>query len=395
MWATGWPSDYLDPSVPFFLPVIATALLAPSAPPLQVASHLPRFLAPGGALVVRGWTGRDEHVRLLLGGRRVAVSTSGRLGGFVLRARAPRQGRYAVEVTTPRERKPLGKLVVRPLVLAAAGDVTFGADVASAIATYGAAYPWLSVGALLRSADLATANLEGTVSNRGSPVPNKAFTFRGPPSALDGAARTGGIDVFTVANNHSLDFGPEAFFDTLALTRGAGISVVGGGRNLAAARKPAILTRGGLRVAFLGYSDINPDGFVAGSGTAGTAPADETLIAADVRAARRHAELVVVWFHWGIELDRYPDGRQQALAAAALNAGASVVLGAHPHVLQPIARPASRTLVAWSLGNFVFPPHSTGTDQTGVLQISLDARGVRGYSFRAARIVGVQPRLSG
>lgn len=94
----------------------------------------------------------------------------------------------------------------------------------------------------------------------------------------------------------------------------------------------------------------------------------------------------------GIELASLPEGRQEELAAASLNAGAAVVLGAHPHVLQPIARPAAHRLVAWSLGNFVFPPHSPGTENTGVLLIRLDARGVRGYSFRSA-IAGVQPRL--
>ncbi len=164
-------------------------------------------------MVVRGWAGRDERIGLFVGGRRVATTTSGRLGGFVLRTRAPSSGRYPVAVASPEERRNVGTLVSRPLVLAAAGDVAFGTDVASAIAANGPAYPWSSVGPLLRSADLATANLEGTVSTRGSPVSNKPFTFRGPPSALDAAAESGGIDVFTVANNHSLDFGREAFFD--------------------------------------------------------------------------------------------------------------------------------------------------------------------------------------
>lgn len=378
--------------------LLAAALIAAGPgvtahPPLRVISPLPGYLAPGATLVVRGWTGRALGVRLLLDGRNVAATTSGRLGGFALRGTAPRPGRYAVVVTAPGERRKVGTLVVRPLVLAAAGDVTFGDAVATAIASRGPRYPWLSVASTLRGADLATANLECTVSTRGFPVPNKPFTFRGPPSAIEAAAEFAGLDVLSVANNHSLDYGRSAFFDTLALVRAAGIASVGGGRNLAAARRPAILSAGGLRLAFLGYSDINPPGFTAGSSWPGTAAADPAIIAADVRAARRRADLIVVWFHWGIELDRYPDGRQQELAAAALNAGATVVLGAHPHVLQPIVRPARGRLVAWSLGNFVFPPHSPGTDRTGVLLIRLGAAGVRGHLFRPARIAGVQPRF--
>ena len=373
--------------------LIAAGPAAGARPPLQVVSALPRFLAPGATLVVRGWTGRAFGVRLVLGGQAVDTTTSGRLGGFTLRVTASRPGRYVVAVAAPGERRQVGTLVVRPLVLAAAGDVNLGDAVAAAIASYGPRYPWLSVAPVLRGADLATANLECAVSSRGLPVPNKPFTFRGPPSALEAAADFAGLDVLSLANNHSLDYGRPAFFDTLALVRAAGIASVGGGQSLAAARRPAILSAGGLRLAFLGYSDINPPGFTAGSSWPGTAPADTEAVATDVRAARRRADLVVVWFHWGIELDRYPGGRQQELAAAALNAGATVVLGAHPHVLQPIVRPAPGRIVAWSLGNFVFPPHSPGTDRTGVLLIKLGASGVRGHLFRPARIVGVQPRL--
>lgn len=350
--------------------LIAASPTAAARPPLQVVSPLPRFLAPGATLAVRGWTGRALRVRLLLGRRTVDATTSGRLGGFTLRVTAPRPGRHAVAVTAPGERRKVGTLVVRPLVLAAAGDVTFGDAVAAAIAAHGPRYPWLSVAPVLRGAVLATANLECTVSTRGLPVPNKPFTFRGPPSALDAAADFAGLDVLSLANNHSLDYGREAFFDTLALVRAAGIASVGGGRDLATARRPAILSAGGLRLAFLGYSDINPPGFTAGPSWPGTALADPAAIATDVRMARRRADLVVVWFHWGIELNRYPDGRQQELAAVALNTGATVVLGAHPHVLQPIVRPTRGRLVAWSLGNFVFPPHSPGTDRTGVLLVS-------------------------
>jgi hypothetical protein len=381
------------------LPVLATALMClggagagATPPPLAVDSSLPAWLVPGARLVVRGWAGRDERVALRVDGRTVVARRAGRLGAFALAVRLGRLGPHALILQGEGRMRPLGTVRIRPLTLAAAGDVTFGDGVAEAIAAYGPDHPWASVGPLLRSADLATANLEGTVSTRGAPVA-KAFTFRGPPAAVRSAAVAGGIDVLTLANNHSLDFGPAAFFDTLALAHQAGIATVGGGANLWAARRPAILERGGLRVAFLGYSDVDPDGYAAGASRPGTAPADPRQIDWDVRASRRLADVVVVWFHWGVELDRYPGGRQQELAAASFAAGADVVLGAHPHVLQPIARPSPRRLVAWSLGNFVFSPHSPGTDRTGILLLSLDARGVRGYSFRGAAIVGVQPRI--
>ena len=119
---------------------------------------------------------------------------------------------------------------------------------------------------------------------------------------------------------------------------------------------------------------MNPLGFPAESSSPGTARADLSAIDADVRAARRHAEVVVCFFHRGTELHAAPEARQQQFAAACLQAGAQVVLGAHPHVFGSIIRPGPRMLVAWTLGNFVFP--SSGlTARTGILQPHLDARG--------------------
>jgi len=174
--------------------------------------------------------------------------------------------------------------------------------------------------------------------------------------------------------------------------RAAGIKTIGAGVNETVAMRPAFVEVGGLRIAFLGFSDINPAGFSATSTTPGTARADPEAIARTVRAARRHAELVVCFIHWGVELHGEPDSRQGQLASACIGAGAQVVLGAHPHVLGPVLRPTSGTLVAWSLGNFVFP--STGvTARTAVLQVRIDARGVRGYRLLPAEIDGFRPRL--
>ncbi|MGH3113569.1 MAG: CapA family protein, partial [Gaiellaceae bacterium] len=262
----------------------------------------------------------------------------------------------------------------------------------TAIARHGPRWPWRSVAPALRAADLALANLEGAVSTRGTPAPGKLYTFRGPPSALRAAASFAGLDLVSLANNHSLDYGRTAFLDTIANARRFGLRTVGGGSSLTTARRPAIVKRGGLRVAFLGFSDVRPLGFDAGAGRPGTVPAFPEIVRADVRAATRRADVVVAYFHWGVERTTVPTWRQRDLGQTALDAGATVVLGAHPHVLQPVER-RGRRLIAWSLGNFVFAAHSPNTTRTGILRIRLGARGVVGTSFRRARIAWVQPRL--
>ena len=134
-----------------------------------------------------------------------------------------------------------------------------------------------------------------------------------------------GFDVLTLANNHTVDFGRDALLDTVKAVHAAGIQTIGAGATDLQARRPAIVEAGGLRVAFLGYSDVNPYGFNATSTSPGTAKADVDAITADVHAALRRADVAVCFFHWGTELHPEPDSRQQQFAAACLNAGAKVV----------------------------------------------------------------------
>jgi poly-gamma-glutamate synthesis protein (capsule biosynthesis protein) len=245
----------------------------------------------------------------------------------------------------------------------------------------------------LRRADVTTANLEGAVASAGVPVPGKEFHFEGPAALLNGARTYAGLDLVTLANNHVLDYGAAGLRATLVTARAAGIATVGAGGTIGAARRPAFIRAGGLTVAFLGYSDVNPYGFVASAGSPGTARADTSAIAADVRAARRKADLVVCWFHWGSEGQPSPNGRQQVFAAAALNAGATLVLGAHPHVLGRVVRPTRTSLVAWTLGNFVFPAASPATSRTAILLVALTSRGVSGFRLVPA-VSGVRPLLA-
>ena len=377
---------------------VAFAQEAPPAP--TVTSTLPLWRAPGGVLVVRGTVAPGEAVTLFVG-IRSPTTTADDSGAFRFRIRVPRvPGRYevAVEVArVPVVRLELGRFRVRPARIAAVGDVNLGDRPGLAIATYGARYPWLSVAPVLRAADVAIVNLECAISTRGYPIPGKQYTFRGAPSSLREMARYAGVDIVTVANNHALDYGRLAFADTLANAHLFGMKTVGGGRNLDVARRPAVYRLGGIRIGFLGYSDVRPPGFDAGPSTSGTAPAFSSYVSHDVaRAKRLGIDVVVVYFHWGIERTFTPTARQRSLASIALRAGASVVLGAHPHVLQPIERPRPRGLVAWSLGNFVFGANSPGTERTGILRLGVGLGGVLSHPFRRAHIggtFGIQPIL--
>ena len=342
---------------------------------------------------LKGFAAPGEPVTLRVNGRVVDTAVSGRLGRFQVNFTTGKPGRYRLRVSADDRVSAVATLRVRPVVLEAVGDITFGEQVGPALGAYGDAYPWRSVAPTLRRADITIGNLETAVSERGI-ASTKKYTFRGPPSALKPVHALAGFDVLTLANNHSGDFGRDALLDTVNAVHAAGMLSIGAGATSYRARRPAIVVEGGLRVAFLGYSDVNPLGFSATETSPGTAKADPATVAADVRAARRRADAVVCFFHWGTELHADPDERQGLLADACLRGGASVVLGAHPHVFGPISRPTPHTLVAWTLGNFVFP--SSGiTARTGILRVELGAGGVSGYRALPVEIDGFRPRPAG
>jgi poly-gamma-glutamate capsule biosynthesis protein CapA/YwtB (metallophosphatase superfamily) len=358
---------------------------------LRVVGKVGGWRAPGVPAHVSGWATPDATVQLLAGSRVVATTTAGPRGGFHLQFATLLPGRYPLAVNSGGEQARAGLLHVRPVRLAAVGDITFGESVGPTIARLGAAYPWTGVARMLRSADVTTGNLETSVSDRGSPAV-KQYVFRGRAAWLRPVHSLAGFDVLTLANNHAVDYGRAALLDTTHAVRAAGMQPIDAGANASAARRPAFVTEGGLRIAFLGYSDINPPGFSAAPGAAGTARADPAAIAADVHAALRRADVAVCFFHWGVELHAQPDARQQQLAAACLRAGASLVLSAHPHVFGPVSRPSRHTLVAWTLGNFVFPS-SGATARTGILHVLLGRDGVEGNWTTPVRISGFRPQI--
>ena len=277
-------------------------------------------------------------------------------------------GRAATTKKTAARQTPHGtptkpKPAVTSVSIVAGGDLMADQGVASFIQTYGANAVLAGVEPLLSHADLAFVNLESPLSDKGTRQAWKDVTFEGDPRMAPALA-SAGVDVVTMANNHAMDYGAAALLDTISRLKRVHVAVVGAGVSATAALAPAIIERHGIKVAFLGYSDVLPAGYVAGSGP-GIAPArsDMTKVIDDIRAAKAKADFVVVAFHWGVEYDQTPNPDQVAEGHAAIDAGADLVMASHPHVLEGVEA-YHGGLIAYSLGDFVFEHSSRETGET-------------------------------
>lgn len=238
----------------------------------------------------------------------------------------------------------------RVVTIAAVGDIMLARNITTLMDQHGAFYPFERVAGLLQNAGLTIANMEGTFTERGVAA-DKLYTFRTPPRFAAGLAQAG-IDIVSLGNNHAADFGREGIEDTTAALDGAGVQHAGAGLDETAARRPVFVEAQGLRIAFLSSTDVMENTF-AGPDTPGVALATVATIDADVRAARAQADVVIMALHSGVEYTDAPQPGQQRLARAAIDAGALLVLGSHPHALQGWER-YHGGLIAYSLGNFVF-----------------------------------------
>ncbi len=254
------------------------------------------------------------------------------------------------------------------ITLAFAGDVNFAKRTARLLRHPAAAFGPIS--SVLGSADLTMVNLETAVTSRGTPQP-KQFHFRTTGKAFT-AVRAAGIDLVTMANNHVLDYGQTGLADTLAAAKAARFPYVGIGRNARAAWAPYLTTINGVRIAIIGVSQVAElaSSWVATRhrpGEANSINTPRTLAA--VRAAKRRADVVIVFMHWGTEGQACPDANQLALAPRLAAAGASIIIGAHAHILQGSGW-LGHTFVAYGMGNFLWWEHSYST-ATGVLKLTL------------------------
>jgi gamma-polyglutamate biosynthesis protein CapA len=227
-------------------------------------------------------------------------------------------------------------------------------------------FPFHLIADTLRTADLRYGNLECPVSDRGRNL-HHLYSFRADPRVIEGL-KAAGFNVVSQANNHAYDWGPEALLDTLQRLRAAGIQPVGAGQNILAAHYPLLVRVGGLRIAFLAYVNIDPKEAAAGVDRPGVAWLDPAQALADIRFARPLADLIVVCPHWGVEYALQPTREQVELAHQMIDAGADMIVGSHPHVVQPLENYHDHW-IAYSLGNFVFDQQDSATHRGLMLRV--------------------------
>lgn len=349
-------------------------LEAEGAPALIHQQRLsPPFASGTQVPALTGW----QHVYSSVLGRELVYGCALRQG----QAAALEAGPAPVSVPVPEPLSPAA--AIGPAVtLAFVGDVMLADGPGRVIAR--GRDPFAHVAERLRRADVRIANLECVVATGGRAL-DKPWTFRAHPRVLPVLQRH--VDVVSLANNHSGDFGREAFTEMLGLLERAGLPQVGGGRNLREAHRAHLIERQGVKIALLAYNGFFPRHFEAGVDHAGVAWSEEEQVLDGIRRARSElgADVVIPFMHWGTEGEGRANAQQRELARRMIEAGADAVVGAHPHVVQDTEVHRGKPIV-YSLGNFVFDGFDSLDARTGwMLFMTVGREGVRRWHVEAVR----------
>lgn len=250
----------------------------------------------------------------------------------------------------------------KPLVLAFTGDILPSYQLDPYQENYGWTYPFTLIYKRLQNYDILCGNLECPIAGFGTAVKNKRFYFKADPAA-GAALKWAGFDLLSLANNHTLDFGDTAFLQTMEILRANGLAQVGGGKDLTEATRMTVIQARNMKVGYLAYNMIPPDYYAATGTTPGVSFLNKDILRKAILENMVKVDILVVIMHWGIEYQYAPTAEQKELGRYAIDWGADMVVGHHPHVVQPLEIYKGKP-IAYSLGNFVFgtygdPPNNT------------------------------------
>ncbi|KKQ68291.1 MAG: hypothetical protein A3F95_00480 [Candidatus Nealsonbacteria bacterium RIFCSPLOWO2_12_FULL_39_31] len=252
------------------------------------------------------------------------------------------------------------------ITIFAVGDIMLDRGVEYAVEKQGNGdfrFPFLKIADYLKKADILFGNLESVISNKGEKV-GSVYSFRADPKAIEGLLFAG-FDILSVANNHIFDYGRLAMEDGLKRLKNVGIGYIGAGFNEEEVRSGIIKEIKGVKICFLAYNNKGSEYWQAGENSSGISWLDDK-ITKDVRTAKEKSDLVIVSMHFGEEYQNKQNGEQEYFAKLAIDSGADLVLGHHPHVIQPVEK-YKQGWIAHSLGNFIFDQNFSEETMEGIL----------------------------
>lgn len=242
------------------------------------------------------------------------------------------------------------------LTLLIVGDIMLGEDFIRFKQEHAVSYeyPFEKTKEIFKSADIAFGNLECTLSKSGT-LREKGPNLYSPPESIN-ALKYLNFSIVSLGNNHINDFGEGGIIETTKILKDNNILFFGAGRDLNGASKEAIIERNGLKISFLGYTtdEEHVKSIIAGPNTAGCVFYDFEKIKEDIEGVRNKSDIICISLHWGYEHYTYPSPEQIELAHKIIDAGAQIIIGHHPHVIQGFER-YNKGLIFYSLGNFFFP----------------------------------------
>lgn len=246
-------------------------------------------------------------------------------------------------------------------------------------------WPFKKIAGKFSRADIAIVNLESPFTySKNHLVNTGSFSFNADPKAVDGL-RFAGIDLVALANNHFGNQGKKGMSDTFSVLQESGVAFVGGGKNIEEAHQPAIIEKNGIVFSFLNYG-YPEDLYVAGTSTPGIAAMDIERMKTDVAASKKISDVTIVIMHAGIEYVSSPNRQQTEFARQAIDSGADLVVGHHPHWVQTTEIYQGKPIL-YSLGNLVFDQMwSTETRQGALAEVSFRSKEIRSIKIIPLRI---------
>ncbi len=256
----------------------------------------------------------------------------------------------------------------REVVILGSGDTMMGSWAEEIISDSGYAYPFQRLQNEISGADIFFTNLEAPFGTTGAAF-DKRFTFRVKP-ALVNVLLQGGVNLVSLANNHTMDYGADCLRETIEVLKKNNIKYAGAGFNLKEARKSTIIEVKGKRIGFFSYSLTFPEEFWATDTSAGACFPYESFVFADVEALKQTVDFVIVACHWGAELKEQPKPYQIKFGHRLIDSGADLILGHHPHIVQGIENYKGKYIV-YSLGNFIFGSYSESARDSFLFRLTL------------------------